>query len=313
MISRFFEGTKPITYLVLLIFLLGFFVFKFYVQWFTDQIGYEVSTNILAFVFLALQIYFVNEIARKANLTEMSSFPMLFFILLITAFSEVLFDVRLIISNFFVVLSIQDLLTINTSKRSNLNFFSSTLWLCVASLFFPPVVFLFLPVVFAVIFYGASDIRNWLMPLAAILCFLLIGYATALLIDATSFFAEHYKIVLPENLFSEFNFENYTRLTFYSIANIVLLVIVFGRLQDIGKGRVLEIRMLFLFFIVGILLTLISLGPKVGLRAILFTFCPVSIFITNYFQIFRRKRLREYVLLFIIVAPISISIWKLFG
>ncbi|NKI31187.1 hypothetical protein HCU67_04470 [Muricauda sp. DJ-13] len=151
------------------------------------------------------------------------------------------------------------------------------------------------------------------MPLAAIVAFSLISVSIGLLFSSSEFFRQHYTILMPEGVFEEFNFESYTRLTLYVLANVILLFIVFGRLRAIGKGRVLELRMLFLFFIVGIILTLISLGPELGLGAILFTFCPVSLFITNYFQIFRRKRLKEYVLLFVIIAPISISIWKLFS
>ncbi|WP_246865700.1 DUF6427 family protein [Croceivirga thetidis] len=313
MISRFFEGTKPINYVVLLSFLFGFFVFRFYVESLQDQISIDFLNVGVSFIFLVLQIYLVNEIARKANLTETSTFPLLFFILLITAFSEVLLSSKLILSNFFVLLSVQEILTVDTSKRNNFNFFNASFWICIASIFYTSTILFFIPILFSIFFYAANNLRNWLMPLAAIVAFSLISVSIGLLFSSSEFFRQHYTILMPEGVFEEFNFESYTRLTLYVLANVILLFIVFGRLRAIGKGRVLELRMLFLFFIVGIILTLISLGPELGLGAILFTFCPVSLFITNYFQIFRRKRLKEYVLLFVIIAPISISIWKLFS
>lgn len=238
---------------------------------------------------------------------------MLFFFLLITAFSEVLLSMEIILANFFVILGFQDLLTIDITKRINLNFFNATLWVCVASIFYPLCVCFFIAIAFAIIFYGSGNIRNWLMPIAGIVGFSLVGYAISIVIDRTDFFVGHYRFYFPNTILSEFNFDNYTRLSLYAIANIVLLLIVFSRLQDVGKGRALELRMMLLFFITGIFLTMITLSPEGGLKAILFTFCPVSIYITNYFQIFKRKRLREYMLLFLIIAPISISIWKLFG
>ena len=313
MISRFFEGTKPINYLVLLIFLLIFILLKFFLEISGVSSTKTWGSLAIGFVFLALQIYAANEIARKANIAEHSSFPMLFFVLLILAFSEVLSNTNLIIGNLFIILAIFNVLTIDGTKKINLNFFIAALWILVASIFYPFAIFYLAPLLLAILFYGASELQNWLMPIAAIICFSLIVFAASILMGESDFLWQHYQMALPEGLFAEFNFDGYTRLSFYAMANIILLLILFSRLKDIGKGRVLELRMLFLFFVSGIIITLLSLGPKVGLQSILLTFCPVSIFITNYFQIFRKKHLREYILLLVILAPISISIWKLFG
>lgn len=313
MISRFFEGTKPINYLVLLIFLLVFILLKFFFETFGVTNAKIWGSLAIGFVFLALQIYVANEIATKANIAEQSSFPMLFFVLLILAFSEVLSNTDIIVCNLFVILAIFNVLTIDGTKKINLNFFIAALWILVASIFYPFAIFYLVPLLLAILFYGASEIRNWLMPIAAIIGFTLVILAASIIMGESDFLMEHYRLTLPEGLFAEFNFDGYTRLSFYAMANSILLLILFSRLKDIGKGRVLELRMLFLFFVLGIIITLLSLGPEVGLQSILLTFCPVSIFITNYFQIFRKKRLREYILLFVIVAPISISIWKLFG
>jgi len=313
MISRFFGTTKPINYLVLFLFLLFFFLAKFFILAGSDWSLNMLATTGLAFVALIVQIYLVNEMARKANLNDISSFPMLFFTLLIIAFSEVLSDWRIIICNLFLILCINDLLTINSSKKTNVKVFNASLWLAIATLSYPFAILFYLPTYFAIYFYCGKTLRNWLMPLAAVITFLLISYAILIVFQNPDFLVEHYRFAIAENGFLKLNYQGYTRLTLYALANIVLLLIVFGRLRNIGKGRVLQLRMLFLIFMVGIPLTILGLGEDDGLKTILFTFCPVSIFITNYFEIFKRKRLKEYLLLLVIIGPVLISIWKLFA
>lgn len=311
MITRFFGNTKPINYIVIFFFIGLFYFLVLFLGPNRVSTTSEILFGVTGYVFLLAQILVLDNLTKKTKISEVSSFPMLFFSVLVIAFSEVVTDTSILICNFFLLLASYQLLHLNPAKKINIRVFNAALWVCVASLFSPFAVFFIFPVYLAVYFYCGNELRNWLMPWAAIGSFLLITYAILILFGIEDFLRSHYNLVIKANFSEDYNYRDYTRLTLYALFMTLMLILVFSRLRNLGQGRITELRGFTNIFITAIVITFLSLGGKEGIRPILFSFSPTALFLTNYFEMFKKPRLKEFLLILVIILPLTVTILKL--
>ena len=296
MISSFFSKTKPINYLVLLIFLLVFYL----INLFATEIDFG---NILLVVFffgaILLQVIGVQEIVRTKKITDPTSFAMLFFVLLYMAIPQVIKDKEIVFCNLFLMLSLNRLLALKNLKQVKQKIFDATLWMCVASAF-DPWALLFLIVVFlAVHVYGAREFKNWLVPFVASIFFLLLLSAFLILTRNVVFLQEHYVFQIPNNFSSHF-IQNFSIKPFiYILVVIALILIVFVKQGYQGVGRIIHLRFLLVYFLIAIVVFLVQAVEANNYRLILYSFFPTA----NFIETFKRKRLKEVVLIACVLFP----------
>ncbi|WP_394974388.1 hypothetical protein [uncultured Croceitalea sp.] len=300
MISSFFSKTKPINYLVLLIFLLVFYL----INLFTVQV--EIGNIILLISFLIailLQVIGVQEIVRTRKITNPTSFSMLFFVLLCMAIPQVVNNKEVVFCNLFLMLSINRLLALKNLKQVKQKIFDATLWICVASIF-DSWVLLFLIVVFlAVYVYGTKEFKNWLVPLVAITFFLLLMWAFLILTKNIGFLEEHYIFPISRNFSNDF-IQNFSIKPFvYIVVVISLILIVFIKQGYQGVGRIVHLRLLLVYFLVAIITFIVQTVEANNYILILYSFFPAAVFATNFIETFKRKRLKELVLVICVLFP----------
>ncbi len=300
MISSFFSKTKPINYLVLLIFLLVFYL----INLFTVQV--EIGNIILLISFLIailLQVIGVQEIVRTRKITNPTSFFMLFFVLLCMAIPQVVNNKEVVFCNLFLMLSINRLLALKNLKQVKQKIFDATLWICVASIF-DSWVLLFLIVVFlAVYVYGTKEFKNWLVPLVAITFFLLLMWAFLILTKNIGFLEEHYIFPISRNFSNDF-IQNFSIKPFvYIVVVISLILIVFIKQGYQGVGRIVHLRLLLVYFLVAIITFIVQTVEANNYMLILYSFFPAAVFATNFIETFKRKRLKELVLVICVLFP----------
>ena len=112
MISSFFAKTKPINYLVLLGFIGSFYTA---LQFFWNRDAFEAKNiwiTLLALLTLLLSVYVINGLVQQNKVTELSSFAMLFFVVLTIMFPKSILDNNVVFANLFILLGIKKLLEV---------------------------------------------------------------------------------------------------------------------------------------------------------------------------------------------------------
>ncbi|MCM4165934.1 MULTISPECIES: hypothetical protein [unclassified Arenibacter] len=301
MISSIFGRTKPINYIILLVFL---FIFYWFVHFFVFQKSYSPKqllgqTAILGI--LSFSIFVVNFIALRNKITGGNSLAILFYILLIVLFPEVLIDANAIFCSFFLLLSIRRILSFRSLKDIKLKIFDATFWIMIASLFYDWAILYLLVVIVAIYFYEPKNIKNWLVPFAAIIAMALIMLAVLALGNNMDFLWNHYYFDFRFNAVYFYDWSNSTLLFLY--VSIVLLCgfLAFLKLGSLGVGKIVTMRLIVLLFFIGLLVKVLKSTPET--HPILITFFPAVVFITTYIQSIKKASLREIVLMVSVIVP----------
>jgi hypothetical protein len=301
MISSIFGKTKPFNYVILLTFLFVFYgvaVFLLFSIPYQQDILFEQIFSLAALMFL---IFLINFVVKRNKITETNSFAILFFTLLIVLFPEVLLDNNGILCTFFLLLAIRKLLSIKSLKKIKLKIFDASIWIVVSSLFYDWALLYMLLVFITIYLYQPKNIRNWLIPFIGFLTVAFVSYGVLTLLNKQDFIQNHY--VFSINITSDFMLEwkNSLKLLLYILASLILFILTFLKLSKSGQGRINTMRLIAIFFFIGLMITLLESFNEV--TPILITFFPTSVFLTIYIENIKRSKLKEAVLILTVIIP----------
>jgi hypothetical protein len=301
MISSIFGKTKPFNYVILLTFLFVFYgvaVFLLFSIPYQQDILFEQIFSLAALLFL---IFLINFVVKRNKITETNSFAILFFTLLIVLFPEVLLDNNGILCTFFLLLAIRKLLSIKSLKKIKLKIFDASIWIVVSSLFYDWALLYMLLVFITIYLYQPKNIRNWLIPFIGFLTVAFVSYGVLTLLNKQDFIQNHY--VFSINITSDFMLEwkNSLKLLLYILASLILFILTFLKLSKSGQGRINTMRLIAIFFFIGLMITLLESFNEV--TPILITFFPTSVFLTIYIENIKRSKLKEAVLILTVIIP----------
>jgi len=183
MITSLFKKSTPINYsLVVLLLIIFFLLIQFHAESHLSS-AFSMFNKISILAILLASFFIVNFIAKKNGLTKNSSYPILFFLLLLCLFPSIFKTPNLIFANFFLLLAYRRLASLQNLNAIKQKLFDASLWICVAALFhFWCILFLFL-VYISIIFHASRDYRNWLIPFIALFTTLTIFILAALVFD----------------------------------------------------------------------------------------------------------------------------------
>ena len=308
MISSIFGKTKPINFIILLGFI---FLFYWCVQFYFLEIEFSTDGILLKSLVLAMllfSVFVVDFIVKRNKIAGINSFSILFYTLLLVVFPETLGDSKGILCSFFLLLATRRLLSIKSLKEIKLKIFDATLWILVSSLFYDWAI-VYLILVFAAIYiYDPKNIRNWLVVLAAVFCHFIIFLGILILMNNTSYFTTHYNFTIDYTSFSMPKWASSIRLVLYIILNVILALLAFLKLGKAGVGKIITMRIIALSFILGLLVNVLVPDSS---YALMITFFPSVIFITNYMESIKRSNILEVVLMLSIFIPLVVFISRL--
>jgi len=308
MISSIFGKTKPFNFIII-----GAFLFLFY--WTTIFLLFSKpysSENLLSqsmvLVLLCSMVFVINFIVKRNKITETNSYAILFFSLLMVLFPEVLLDNNSIPCTFFLLLATRKLLSIKSLKNIKLKIFDASIWVVVSSLFYDWAILYLLLVFITIYLYQPKKIRNWVIPFIGFFVVSMITLGVLTIFNKLNFIENHYTFSV--NIANDFiyQWQSSIKLIIYIMASLLLFVLTFLKLSKSGKGRINTMRLIALFFFIGLVITLLESFNEV--TPILLTFFPVSVFLTNYIENIKRSKLKEGVLLFIILIPFVVLITR---
>lgn len=287
MITSIFKKSSPINYTIVVIMMLSLFFFCTLKEenW-LDSLANMLTSGVV-FIVLFASLFLTNFIVKKNGLTKDSSFSILFFVLFLMFFPSIVTNFKLIFANFFILLALRRLISLQTLKAPKEKIFDASLWIFVASLFhFWAILFMIL-VYISIFFHVSRDYRNWLIPFVSLFTTVVIYVLFSLILNHD----------ISQNLFSigvvdfKMNYfkNNYQNLALSMFAVVSVFFLFSKMIALTNRPLVLQAsyKKIIISFIIGVIIFLIS--PNKSSDILLFTFFPLAVMGTNNIEYSKNK------------------------
>ncbi|KAF2336447.1 DUF6427 family protein [Flavobacterium daemonense] len=293
MITSVFKKSTPLNYSLVVILILVFF-FLFQIQdptWITNYFLAFQKVSLLCFILASF--FLINFIAKKNGLSKDNGYTIFFYLLFILFFPTIFNDSNVIYANFFVLLALRRLISLQSLKASKEKIFDASFWILVASLFqFWCILFLIL-VFISIIFHVSRDYRNWVLPFVAVLAVGLIFFMVSLLFhfDAIAFFEKRAVIDLRIDYFKN-NYEN-GALSIYVAVALFFIVSMLSTLSN--RPQIVHTsykKIVACFFIAAFVFVL---SPNKSNDLLLFSITPLTIMASSHVEYMQQKLNNEIV------------------
>ena len=300
MITSVFKKSTLLNNALVLVLLLFFFFMYQTSDLLTTTSAQGFSKTATLILLLLASFFLVNFTVKKNNLTKNSSYTILFFLLFLIIFPSILTNYNLLFANFFLLLAIRRLISLQTLKAPKEKIFDASMWIFIAALFHFWCILFIILVYISIIFHVSRDYRNWLLPFVAFFATAVIFLVSALVFDPT--WIVH---ILSE---TQTNFElNYFTNNYQNIALSFFVVIALYFVSSMiftltNKPLILQAsykKMIF-GFLIGVTIFLIS--PDKNNAMLLFTFMPLSVMGTTNIEYSQSKMYQEIVLIMVIAG-----------
>ena len=300
MITSVFKKSTIVNYILLVVLLLIFF-FLYHSSDMLKTDSTESLTRTTTLILLLFASFFlVNFTVKKNNLTKNSSYTILFFLLFLLIFPTVFNSLSLMFANFFLLLAIRRMISLQTLKSPKEKIFDASMWICIASLFHFWCILFILLVYISIFFHVSRDYRNWLLPFVAFAATAIIFMVSALAFDQT--WITHLIDQTQTNFELDYFTNNYQNMALSFFVVIALYFVASMIFSLTNKPLILQasyMKMIF-GFLIGVTIFLIS--PEKNNATLIFTFFPLSVMSTTNIEYSQSQMYQESVLLLLIIG-----------
>jgi hypothetical protein len=294
MITSVFRKSTPINlFLVVILMLVFFFIHLFQDLTWTNSVVSILQKGGL-FLILLGSVFIANFIAKKNGLSKDSSYTILFYFLFLMFFPSVFGNTNLILSNFFIILALRRLISLQSLKASKEKIFDASLWIFVASLFHFWCIIYIVLVFISILFHVARDYRNWVLPFIAFFAVAIISTGISLI------FNKDILGYLYENAVFDFDIDYFTNTyqnVAFSIYLTVALFFVISMVASLSSKPLLlnsSFKKIIASFFIAIVVFAISSNKSNDL--LIYTIVPLSIMATSHIEVKQLQLKQELVL-----------------
>lgn len=268
------------------------------------MVSFSTGLSVLTLMVLFLSAVAGNFLALSNQLIAPHVFILYLFSLLVLLFPNVILDFHSVVANLFLMgaqIRLNQMRPFNNIKG---NIFDASLMVLVSSLFLEWSI-LFLVLIWVYVYsFAPLKLRNWLVPFAAIIVFLMILTAILFITKNISFIKEHYQFKSALNSL-QFADAAYSGLWFFS--TLILLVFIGFRSHKItGFGKALQMRLNGLVLVLASAVIVLQL--PLGNNAYLLAFGAISLFLSKQIEAISKNLFRELVLLGGVLIALTIFI-----
>lgn len=297
--SVFKKSTLLNNALVVVLLLLFFFMYQSS-DLLTKGSTHGFSKTATLVLLLLASFFVVNFTVKKNNLTKNSSYTILFFLLFLLIFPSIFNNSNLLFANFFLLLAIRRLISLQTLKAPKEKIFDASMWIFIASLFHFWCILFIILVYVSIIFHVSRDFRNWLLPFVAFFATAVIFMCSALAFDKT--WIAHIIAQTQTNFQLDYFTNNYQNIALSLFVVIGLYFLLSLVLSLTNKPLILQasFKKMIFGFLIGVLIFLIS--PDKNNEMLVFTFMPLSVMCTTNIEYSQSKMYQEMVLLLLIIG-----------
>lgn len=251
-------------------------------------------------VLLLASFFLVNFMVKKNGLTKDSSYTILFFLLFLMLFPAVFSNTNLLFANFFLLLAMRRLMSLQTLKAPKEKIFDASMWIFIASLFHFWCILFILLVYISIVFHASRDYRNWLLPFVAFAATAVVFVLAALVFNPNWIdqLIGQTQMNFELNYFTN-NFQN-AALSFYVVVALYFVFAMILSMTNRPLNLQASYKKMIFAFIIGAIVFLVS--PQKHNVLLLFTFMPLSLMGTNNIEYSHNKMYQEIVLLLLLVG-----------
>lgn len=300
MITTLFKKSSPINHsliFLMLAFFFGCYQFK--------QFGIETTAEFFvkkAVIICAIvaSMIVANFIIKKNGLSKDNAYTFLFYSLLMLFFPPMVNNLDLIISNFFIILALRRLISLQSPKSPKEKIFDASLWIFVASVFhFWSILFIIL-VFISILFHTARDYRTWFLPFVAFFAACVIFILIDLVLHKNSIA----NVIANSSVEFEINYfaNNYKNIALSLFATISLYFTFYMVFTISNRPIILHssYKKFVAAFLIGIAVFLIS--PNKSNDILIFTIAPLAFMITLFAETPQSKMKRELIVSIVILC-----------
>jgi hypothetical protein len=302
MITSVFKKSTPLNFsLVVFLMLVFFLMYQIQdVSWMNSS--FLILKKAAVFCFLLASVFITSFIVKKNGLSRDSSYAIFFYFLFLLFFPSALDNSNLIVSNFFILLALRRLISLQSLKNSKEKIFDASLWIFVAALFhFWSILFILL-VFISIIFHVSSDYRNWLLPFIA---FFTIGvlyafYSAVFNVNTIEYLRNGMTTNFEINYFTN-NYQN-GALSIYATIALFFIISMFISLSNRPQLLHASFKKIIASFFIGVVIYVVS--PNKSNDLLLFTFAPLAVMATAHIELAQLKLKQEMVLSVLIACSL---------
>lgn len=299
MITSFFKKSTPINYSFLGI-LTGvfFFLYQFHsITGANSPAGWLQKAGLLVLLFAS--IFLSNFIVKKNGLTKNSSYTILFYLLFLLFFPNIWNNINLLLANFFILLSMRRLVSLQTLKAPKEKIFDAALWIFVASLFHFWCILFIILVYISIIFHVSRDYRNWLIPFVAFCAIAVIFVLYDLIIDKSviNAYLQSYEMDFQLDYFTN----KYQNIAFsiYTVFFLFFIVPFVFTLTNKPLNLQASYKKVVFASLIGI--SIFVLSANKNNEILVFTFLPMAVMATNTIE-YLHSKIQQEIILFLSIA-----------
>ena len=302
MITSVFRKSTLINLILVVILILVFFlIYQFQDLSWTNS-TFSILKKTLLFTVLLASVFITNFISKKNGLSKDSSYTIFFYFLFLIFFPSILDNMDLILSNFFILLALRRLISLQSLKASKEKIFDASLWIFVAALFqFWSIIYIIL-VFISIIFHVSRDYRNWTLPFIAFLAVGICSLTIAFIFSINVIDYINSKVILDFKLdYFTNNYQNAAFSIYLTIA-IFFIISMFASLSNKPQLLHSSFKKIIFSFFIGIVVFIVSSNKSNDL--LVFTFAPLAIMATSHIEIKQLKLKQEMVLSVLILCSL---------
>ena len=224
----------------------------------------------------------------------------LFYFLFLLFFPSVLNNINIIASNFFILLALRRLISLQSLKASKEKIFDASLWIFIASMFHFWCVLYIVLVFISILFHVSRDYRNWVLPFIAL-------FAVGIVFTFFSMHSNKNIIeIITTNATTNFEIDYFTNkyqnaaFSIYLTVALFFLVSMFSSLSNKPLLMQTSFKKIIASFCIGLFIFILSSQKSNDL--LVFTFAPLAIMATSHIEIKQLKLKQEMVLVVLIIC-----------
>lgn len=307
MITRFFSTSKPIH--LVLVSLYVFIIFTF-IRFGTVEDGLSLKTvlkEIVMFMVLFASIAVFAFFVNKNNLTQRSSYKILFYVLLIAIIPSCLKLDATLIANLLVLLALRRIFSLRNNLRVKKKLFDAAFWISLAVLFHFWTILFFALIFAALLLYSNTQIKNWFVPVTGVLTVVILYLCFFIL--TTNTFGEPLNVVDP----IDYNYSPYNSMDLIVGITIILSFAIwaaFFYLQSFkDKQRMYRASHVLVLYAALISVIILLISPDKSGSEFIFLFAPFAIIMANYIESVAEKWFAEIFIWMMIITPFGLLIF----
>lgn len=302
MITSVFKKSTPLNYsLVVILILVFFFIFQIKdPSWVSSYFLAFQKVSLLCFILASF--FLINFIVKKNGLSKDNGYAIFFYLLFILFFPTIFNNSNVIYANFFILLALRRLISLQSLKASKEKIFDASFWILIASLFqFWCVLFLIL-VFISIVFHVSRDYRNWILPFIALIAVSIIFLLISLIfhIDVIEFFQKRAVIDFNINYFKN-NYEN-GALSIYVAVALFFVVSMLSTLSNRPQIVHASYKKVVACFFIALFVFIVS--PEKSNDLLLFSIAPLTIMAASHVEYMQQKLNNEIVFYVLILCSL---------